>query len=206
MTVAVGDVLRFVAKAALQDDSIMTWVFHQLVTAGSTESDLVVLTALRDHLDLACDAIESNLDNVLAGVECELYVYDFTNHQFDGTAQISWPGFNGTNNTATLQNASALLVKFFTAVGRRQGRKYISGYTEAASTNNNWETGVLTNALAWSAILDDALITGSVTCTPCTFNLAPASPLYETTELFSGVTAVDTVQSTQRRRKPGVGI
>jgi len=206
MTVAVGDILKFVAKGTLGDGSEWNWVFHQLVTAGSTESDLVVLQALRDHLDLACVGIETLLTNTFDSTEVELYVYDSVLHQFDGTAQAGWTTFNGTSATDALANSAALLVKFFTNKGRRQGRKYIAGYTEGNRTYNSWVSATLATALAWSALLDDALITGSVTCTPCVFNTSVGSTLYETTELFNGVTAVDTFSSTQRRRKPGVGI
>lgn len=206
MTIAVGNVLRFVAKFDILDGQEMNLVFHQKVTAGATESDLVVLTALRDHLNLAFVGMEASLHDSFHSTECELYVYDFVAHQFNGTAQIGWTTTDGGSAVHALANQDAALVKFFTAVGRRQARKYISGYTEGLRNGNTWEATALGQLAAWAAILDDALIAGAVTVVPCTFNLDVASLLYETDELFNGVTAVDTFSSTQRRRKPGVGI
>lgn len=182
------------------------WVFHQLVTAGTPEADLVVLTALRDHLDLAGLAIDSSLSTSIHSTEVELFVWDAVLNRFDGTAQLGWTTFDGQEATEVLPNQNAILSKFFTAVGRRQGRKYIPGLAEAGVAGNALLAATIAAAAAWNAILDDALVTGTVTCTPCTFNTTILSPLFETTELFSGVTAVDTNPSSQRRRKPNVGI
>lgn len=202
----VGDILRFVAKTALEDGTIMTWVFHQLVTAGSSEADLTVLTALRDHLDTACTLLEPHVDDNAASTECELYVWNSAESRFDGTAQIDWTTFVGTATGVGIPNQNAILVKFFTNVGRRQARKYLGGLTKGAVDGSNWTSTPLAAALGWSAILDDALVTGNVTCTPCVFNLDVNSPLYLTTETLNGITAVDTIASSQRRRKVGVGI
>jgi len=206
MIIAVGDILRFVAKYEVDGADEFDWVWHQSVTAGSTEADLVVLTALRDHLDLACVSIEPRMSSNVLSTEVELYVWDSVLNRFDGTAQLGWTTFVGTSGASPMMNQAALLAKFFTNIGRRQGRKFTGPFTESNIAGNAWDATVLANVLAWTAILDDALVTGSVTCTPCTFNVTPLSPLFETAELFNGVTAVDTVPSTMRSRKLTVGI
>jgi hypothetical protein len=204
--IAVGDVLRFVSKLILGTSSEVNWVWHYLVTSGTTETDLNVVTALRDDLQLALAGMVANAHTSLASTECELYVWDSVLNRFDGTAQVNWTSFTGTDGLHALSNQNAALVKFFTNVGRRQARKYFSGYTEG-KVDGNALTGTLTAALlAWSAILDDPLTIGSVVVTPCVFNVDPASPLFETTELFNAVTAVETVPATMRSRKVGVGI
>lgn len=205
MTIAVGDILRFVAKGTLAGQE-WNQVWHQSVTAGSTESDLTVLTALRDELDNAFTAIDQDLTTGIISTECELYVWDSVLNRFDGTAQIAWSTFVGTDAGNPLMNQQALLITFFTQFGRRQARKYLAGAVETEVVGNAWAAGIIASAVAFAAVMDDALVTGSVTCTPCVFNTDPASPLFETLELFSGVTAVDSVPSTQRRRKLGVGI
>lgn len=195
-----------VAKMEIGGADELNWVFHQLVTLGTTEADLTVLTALRDELDLACNLIEAVTSDTVHSTECELYVYDPILSRFDGTAQIGWTTFDGASASNAMFNQFAGLTKFFTNVGRRQGRKYMPPITEPDAFGNALGAVPLAAYLAWTAILDDVEVCGAVSCHPCTFNVDAASPLFETTELFNGVTAVDTVPSTQRRRKLAVGI
>lgn len=206
MTVVLGDILRLVAKIDIQNGTEANWVFHYEVTGGTSETDLAVLTGLRDDLDLACNTIEGDLHDSVHSTEVELFVWDAVLDRFDGTSQLGWITFDGTDAGQAFMNQQAMLVKFFTNLARRQGSKYLPPHAEPAANGNLWLAGELVNALAWSAILDDALVIGSVTVHPCTFNTDAASPLFETSELFSGVTAVDTNPSTQRKRKVGVGI
>lgn len=182
------------------------WVFHYEATTGTTETDLVVLTALRDSLDGACIGLETHLHANMDSTECELFVWDPILNRYDGTSQIGWTTFNGVNVAEPLPNQVAGLVKFFTAVGRRQGRKYIPGLTESGWTGASWSAGLVTAMGVWAAIQDNLVPATGVTMFPGVFNSTVGSALFETFEPFAGVTAVDTVASTQRRRKPSVGI
>lgn len=206
MTIAVGDILKFVAKGTMASGNEWNWVWHQLVTLGTTETDLTVLTALRDHLDIACLGLDAAISNTIDSTEVELFVWDPVLNRFDGTAQLDWTTYDGQEASEVLPNQMAGLSKFFTAVGRRQGRKYIAGVTEIGNAANALTGLVIGLMAAWNAVLDDPLVAGAVTVAPGTFNTDLLSPLFETFALFSGVTAVDTNPSTQRRRKPNVGI
>jgi len=206
MTIEVGDILRFTAKGVQVDNSEWNWVFHQRVSVGTTEADLVVLTALRDHLDLACNSLESELVPATASVEVQLAVWNTVTKQFDGTATLAWITFVGTSVDAADFNQKAMLIKFFTALARRQARKYIPGWPRTGNLGNVWDAPALAAGLAWSAILDDPLVTGNVTCVPGTWNQDSSSSLNETFADLVGATAVSTIPSTQRGRKVNVGI
>lgn len=182
------------------------WVWHYKATIGTSETDLVVLTALRDHLDLACNGLEAQMHNSILSTECELFVWDAALNRFDGTAQIAWTTYIGVNAGDPLANQLATLAKAFTAVGRRQGRKYLPGATETALSGNTYTGGFITSILTWATILDNLVPATGVSLSPGVWNVDPLSALFETFEPFANVVAVDSNPSTQRRRKPNVGI
>lgn len=206
MAVVLGDIVKFVAKGTMESGNEWNWVWHYIVSLGATETDLVVLTALRDHLDTVALGMEVHQSTSIDSTECELFVWDAVLNRFDGTAQIGWLTHLGTNVAEVVPNQLAMLMKAFTAVGRRQGRKYIPGLTETAVAGNAWSSASLAAALVFAAGMDNLVSGGALTLLPGTFNVDPLSALFETFENFAGVVAVDTVPSTQRRRKPNVGI
>lgn len=201
-----GDIVKFVAKGTMESGNEWNWVWHYRAQGGVSETDLVVLTALRDHLDLSSAPLEAHMHTNTDSTECELFVWDAVLNRFDGTAQIAWTTMNGTNVAEPVPNQIAALTKSFTAVGRRQGRKYLPSFTETAQTGNAWSAALLAALVLWAGLMDNLVTAGAISFFAGVWNVDVLSPLFETFEDFAGVIAVDTNPSTQRRRKPNVGI
>lgn len=204
--IVTGDIVKFVAKGVMASGNEWNWVYHYRAAGGTSETDLLVLTALRDHIDVAVIGLEPHTSDTLISTECELFVWDTVLNRFDGTAQIGWVTYIGANAAEVVPNQIAALIKSFTAVGRRQGRKYLPSFTETAQTANAWSGALLSALLVYAAIMDNLVAAGGFSMIGGVFNTTPLSALFETFEDFIGVVAADTNPSTQRRRKPNVGI
>jgi len=94
-----------------------------------------------------------------------------------------------------------VLCKFFTAVGRYQGRKYVGPVISSViSDDGSFNSTVLTAALNWALDADDVLSLDGAVYTPGTFNRITTA-----FHPFVGSVQVAEVPAYQRRRRDGVG-
>jgi hypothetical protein len=121
MAIAIGDVIRVVAKFANLADDVLN-VYHVLIGGDVAPSDSAFFSELESLLDSAYTAIQSLIhqDIDLVEVAC----YNVTQDEFVGTCGMgTFAGGSASGKKSPPQNAA--LVLFNTDVLRSQGRKFL---------------------------------------------------------------------------------
>lgn len=205
-TIDINDVLRVVAEWDMPDGTIAQLVWHYLVTSGNGDDPVDVLDDIHTNLVAAFANVAAAVSDLVEGSTIELYQYDFGNHQFDGVATRTNSSNDGLSAADMTSHGVACLVKLFTESARRQARKYLFGIVESSIEDGTFNAALVTNAALFGADLDDAVSAPLVTLTYGTFNVDPASPLYETFSKTTQTVQAEAISGYQRRRRPGTGI
>lgn len=206
MSLNANDVVRLTLYLTAHEGDIANLVFHYLATAGSGADEGTVLTDLADHLETALTTVASRIKTTVGTYAAVMWKWNTSLHQWDGVASEATTGFVGTGTGDVYTQQVAGQIDFHTDVPRRQGRKYILGFDEVAITAGELAAATITNMLTCAALMDNAVISDGVTFAPGVYNTDSASNYYEVFEVFNGTVGVETYTSTQRKRKPGVGI
>lgn len=199
--IEVGDVLKIVLEWAMPESTIMQVVQLYQLKTGSAQTEEDVLTAILTNLELAWQDILSLLHEDMLGSTAKLSVYDTTLDQWDEKANEQMNNFDGEGIGDMLPHSDAAVVRFFTAIGRRQGRKFISGLMEGTQVNGKLTIGAVADLLTFAAIWNNNVTEQGSIFTPGVFNQPT-----EDFEPFVAARAVNTVTGAQRRRTIGVGI
>jgi hypothetical protein len=206
MSISSGDVLRLTLQFNSPLSDLQYVVTHYLATQGSGGDEATILDDVATYLEAAWETNDGSFADTFSSEQAALFRYDFSNHRFDGLGTLPLSAFVGSQISQDMPQGNAGLGKLYTAVARRQGRKYFGGLTENEYTNGTLTGGAVT---AISDILDalgDIIVSDGITLAPGVFSVDDESPLYETFEPFIDSYAVETIGSYQRRRKQGVGI
>lgn len=206
MTIDLNDILRIVLHFIMPDSVVAQLVWHYLVTNGTGGDPATILTAIEGGLNVAFNFIEEDMSNQVESTEIDLLKWDTVNNRFDGIVSSAAVGVTGTNLNEMLPHGDAALVKLFTEVGRRQGRKFIPGYTEEAQDEGSLLGVAVTRLISFAGAFNNDVVSGGITLSPGNFNVEPASPLFETFAEWSNTSSISTIVAYQRRRKAGVGI
>lgn len=113
-------------------------------------------------------------------------------------------------NSSTLVGAAAIgdmlphgnspIVRFFTAVAKRQAKKFLVGFLESTCSDSILTVAVEAALAVWAVLVDNSITEGGNTL---------VAGVYNDTLGFKGLSQtaeVNTITGYQRRRKPGVGI
>lgn len=206
MTINVNDILRVVLQFTMPGSTVSELVWHYLVTAGSGGADQDVIDDIVTAADLAFDNIVARMNNGIAGATADLFRWDSGLNRWDGLATGDATVIVATGANDMLPHGVAALVKFFTLVGRRQGRKFIPGFIETSQTGGEIVGAAVTDLVNFALDFHDDVVSAPVTLSPGNFNVDAASPLFETFAEWGGTIQIATTMAYQRRRKPGVGI
>lgn len=201
-----NDVIRIVVTLTMPDSVLAQLVYHYLVVAGSGADPATVLSAIATDLGGSFGFIEQDISDQVASSELEMFQWDFALDQFDGVASQALGNIAGTNANEMLPHGVAPVVKFFTETSRRQGRKFIPGYTEDTQDEGTLTGVVVTRLVTFATSFNDDIVSDGVTISPGNFNVDPLSSLFETFAQWSNSSAIATIIGYQRRRKAGVGI
>lgn len=196
-----GDIIKIVIAFTMPDNVVAQLVTHYIVKTGSDIAEGDTLDAIDTALATAWANIEDRIVDGVLGDTMKLSVWDAINEQFDEVASKSVTGFDGVSVAEMLPHGVAGVIRFFTAIGRRQGRKFIMGLTEGSQQDGDLEALAITDlsnfALAW----DNNVTIDSTQIAMGVFNEVTGS-----LQQFINTVAVNTVVGYQRRRKAGVGI
>lgn len=203
---ASGDVLRIVLSIDEPETVLANLVWHYLVTSGSGGDEATALAAIDTMLQSAFGNINGDIFSLVTSSDLDMLKRDVPNHRWDGVASQASTAVNGLSGSHLLPHGTGPLVKFFTETGRRQGRKYIPGYTEASQAGSVMDAAHVTRLISFAQVFNDDIIAGPVTLGPGNYNTDALSVLYETFAEWSNTSSISTIASYQRRRKPGVGI
>ncbi len=196
-----GDVIKVVVAFTMPDSVVAQLVTHYLVGAGSDILESDALDDIDVALGFAWASIEARVHDGVLGDTIKLSVWDFTLNQFDEKASKSTSLFDGTSTDQMLPHGAAAVLRLFTAVGRRQGRKFIPGLAEAEQGDGTWGALTVTDLAICAARWDNVVTVDSTPVSAGVFNI-----ITELFEIFSGTVAANTIVGYQRRRKAGVGI
>jgi len=194
--VAPGDVVRFTV-AMTQDSQQVLNVYHYKNNGATAVSNDDCHGAIGNVIQSAYDEMEAGLHQSL--VQDYLQSYNIT--QDLPMKTTAWPGsFGGDIAGDALPLQTAGLLTFPTAAKRSLGKKFIAGIAELMHLDAGVMHATLVTALTTAAAeLIAPIVAGTSTMIPGNFNKTAAS-------FAPWVSAVvDTLLSTQRRRKPGVG-
>lgn len=203
---AVNDILRATGSVDLPNAVEAQMVHHYRVSAGSESDYAAIATAIESNWSTAYTPLLGEIDNGISANFVRVAEWDFTANEWDGKAEVAANFYDGTNVGEMVSHGVAALLRFITLELRRQGRKFLPGFTETAIIQGAWTGTHLGLLVTLAAFLDNPFAAGGVTLQPCTFNDTPTSPRFETHSDFSGTSLVNTFASYQRRRRPGVGI
>jgi len=206
VAVDVGDVIRVVAEWEVPGSTIAQMVYHYRGSSGASVTPATLATAVEAQLTTSWANIANHVADTVLGTIITLYQWDFTNHQWDGIAEVAMTGIDGTAVAQMLPHGAAALCKISTALPRRQCRKYVMGMEEGTQDEGVWSGTALTNLALFAAALDSNLTAGALTLNFGAFNTEEASPLYETFSAASGTVEAEAIVAYQRRRRPGTGI
>jgi len=197
-----GEIYRITLQWAMPDGGTAQNVFHYEVTiADPFTTPAGILAGLLFDLQLGFIIVADRITDLMVGDTAELALYDPILDQFSTIATDALGGFDGTNVTAPSPNGIAGLIKFFTDVGRSQGRKYIAGIVESFFTANVVAPALATDLLLVAAQWVLPIIVGTGALTPGNF-----AAVSGTIRSWTGGFAVSSLAAYQRRRKPGVGL
>ncbi len=203
MTVAVGDVLRVVAKLIWDDAEIAMNVYDLLVDGGGgpfDDGDLVL--DVLDWVEAMYAEWVATMSDELNGSEVAVYKYDTVGLDFDEVGTESWT-FTPTNVVDQLPRGVACLLNLRSDDPDVLGKKYIPGITENGAQDGLWTAGLITVAAAYVV----ELITPPVgALTGATFETGVWSVKNSLHVPLTGTVTIPTTPAYQRRRKRGVGI
>lgn len=197
----IGDKIRITAQWALAEGGVAQWVWHYQHTSGADQDNDDVLSSIEAQLRLAWDEIEAIVDNSTLGDTIELALFDAVLGQFDTVAELNMTNEDGTAVGEALPQGVAGIVKFFTAVGRSLGKKFVFGLFEGAQVDGLLTASAIIDLIAFALEFDDDVLSGAANLRPGNFN--PVTGLFRA---WSKAVGVNDVVGYQRRRKPGVGL
>lgn len=197
MPVQPGDVVRIVARMEKDGTEDNLNVYHTKHMGSTNITNSGFMTAVAARLDSAYTKLKSELTTDLEFIEVEFY--NVTQDVWMGTE--GWPTLvAGLNTAEELPSQVSALVTFRTATTQHPGKKFLGGYTEDVNAGDGvLSAGGLTQL---GLYVVELLLTMVIESNAVFFgNYNYVLPRWA--QWVAG--AVDTIWSTQRRRKPGIG-
>lgn len=203
MSITTGDILRVVMSSLFTDGNVAQMIFNAVVTGGGGPwDDVDIVDDALTWMDAVMAHLTTKVTETLDGNEIIVYVYDPVDDDWDevGSDSFTW---NPSGVGDALPRAVSGLVNCKTSDPDVNGKKYVPGLTESASTDGAWIGGTIT-ALADFA---DEWLTGFVGgTTAADWNPGVWSPKNTVFYLATGTHIIPTEPAYQRRRKRGIGI
>lgn len=200
MAVVDGDILRFTAQLDLGRGSTMQHVYTYEYS-GSGDTDAEVGSQIKGKLDQEYDHLEDVLDQLVVSEQVTAWLWDAILEEWNGIYSDVWETFSGQTVGQQLPNGAAVLLKLLTGKPRRQGRKFVSGASNAHYVDAGWTAASLVNIALFGAGIIGSVATANGTLDPGVFNQITQSFIPFTTSIV-----INTFANYQRRRRPGVGI
>lgn len=197
-----GDLWKLTLEYVLPDGGTAQNVFHyvcKIADPGAT--DLDVLTAVLFELQIGWASAAGRINAGTQGQIAELARYDHILQTFSTTATLPMVGFDGTTGAEASPNGISVLLKFFTDLGRSQGRKYVPGVAETMVSTNTLDALPLADFVTMAQQWGLPHVVGVGVVTPGNFN-----KVLGTIRTWTSDIAVNALVAYQRRRAPGVGL
>lgn len=199
---AIDDVFKATATFTMPAGTIAQWVWHYIQVDVGDVTFQTLADDIRSNVGQAMNEIEDHVIDTVVGDTLELALYDFTLHQFDTVATSDLSGADGANATSEmLPHQDAGVAKFFTALGRSIGKKFIFGLVETAQNESTLLGAVVTAIAAFATVFISDRQASGLTFEAGNFNL-----LLEIFRPYTGTVEANALGGSQIRRRPGIGI
>lgn len=203
----VGDILRATLRGVMLDSVQFNLVHTYRVITGTELDYTAIAVAIETQLETGYTALEAELHDSVISDDLTLAEWDFTDNEFDGKALVLANALIGADVAEAYPGGIGVLMRWPTEELRRQGRKFVPGVHETNAQGNNIGAATVAAAATSAAILNNTFAAGALLLHPCTFNVDPTSPRFETSSLFSVTDFfVNLGPGYQRNRQPGAGI
>ncbi len=201
MTVTTGDIVRATVNLILPGPNIAQNVYHYLAGAGVAESETNVINTLSFLINSTYVNIDSLLANTITPGEIAFAVSNDNGATYSDIGTGAFTTFAPSSVNDMLPHGAAAVCRFAGVGTGRQGRKFISGITEAHQDESTLTAGAVTGLVFFAlAVTSNATVAGGQLLA----GWQRSNPLGFIQ--YSGSVFVNTVMGYQRRRKPGVGI
>lgn len=203
MSITTGDIVRIVASCLFTDGNVAQMVFNAVITgAGGPWDDLDIVADSVTWMNAVMAHLTTKVTETLDGNEIIVYVYDPIDDDWDEVGSDSFP-WNPSSVGDALPRAVSGLVNCKTTDPDVNGKKYVPGLTESASTDGSWIAGTIT---ALADFADEWLtplvgFTSGADWTPGVW-----SPTRTSFLMATGAHVIPIEPAYQRRRKRGIGV
>jgi hypothetical protein len=153
MATVSGNIIRVAARQIMNDVDEVTNVFHFTVQTAGAGGDAGILGEVSEKLAQAWVFIDQELHTSI-----EPLILDVFNVSQDyplGSTQWGSDYNGGTNGGSPLPNQDALLVLWYTATKRVQGKTYIGGLHEGTLDAGLFNGGAVTAVATWANVMLD---------------------------------------------------
>lgn len=202
----IGDIVEVVLTWDTPLASVAQNVWHYEMVSGTGVDSDDLLDEIRINTAVAFDEIEDSIAVQFAGVLYDLRKWDFVNHRYDGIGSLAATNLIGLSTVDPEPHGVAALGRIVTEFARRQGRTFLPGIDQVkvlvGALTAAFEADFAAFLVIWSAGL--SLVGGDFVW--CTFNVEPASPVFETASRAIGTVVANSLPSYLSKRKPGVGL
>lgn len=198
MAISVGDILQVIPSMHIGVQVTIQNVYHTYITQLASGVPEDILDDMADWMDDAYSEIVGHIWD--AQSIDEVHVLDLT-----ADIDIGVTGFPtltyGTDTGEGLPPGTSALVKFKTAQGKHQGRKYIGVLTEVSNNDGILQTGTTTDLADFATVITDDYVGASGNeYRYCVLDRTTDEPR------FPNQVVIPAYFAYQRRRRPGVGI
>lgn len=196
MTIGINDVVSIRAKQLLGTEQCMN-TFYVRNTGGNTVNDSTFIAAAQSWVHSIWNPNTGALTTDWASDTIQMY-----NMTADvPVGEVLWSvALSGSNATHSLPYQVSGLVTFPTNTKRSLGKKYMGGFTEAATDGGSVaNASLIATLIAMGASIIAGFTAGTTSFTVGNYNI----PLAAFSPYVSAIAEV--LLATQRRRKPGVG-
>lgn len=199
---AQDDIFKATATFTMPGSTVAQWVWHYEQQDSGEVDPQDLADNVRSQVGQAMNEIEDYVIDTVVGDTLQIALWDTVLKQFDTLATSDLSGADGANAVdEMLPHQDAGVAKFFTAVGRSIGKKFIFGLVETAQSESVLIGAVVTAIAAFAAIFIAARSVDAINFFPGNFNI--------TTEVFrvwTGTVEANALGGSQIRRRPGIGI
>lgn len=200
MPIVIDGNFRITIRWQMPDAVEAQSVWYAKVTAAGTGTSGELLDAWQLNHETAYAFVAPYISDGVSSLSAEIAYYDPGLGEWNTEATNNWTLLAGTSTADMAPHGNAPVVRFETATAKRQGRKFLPGMVESATTDSTLTGAAIAGLLSYGITADNPVSDQGTSISMGVWN--PTLGF----KGFSGTVLVNTITGYQRRRKPGVGI
>lgn len=196
----IGDIFEAAVEWTMPDEVEAYNVFDFILSDG-TATDAQIMSTIGSIMNTAYAFLQADIQNTVDIQEAKInkVIWSGTKWIVDRIVGIIYPVFTGGNLSDMLPHACSPCVTFTTTTPKVRGRKFIPSPGEDRQDESTLLAAFLAGLANFGSAVRTPTASGNGTLTYCILTSLGTSVL-------SNGVSVDSLISSQRRRKPGLGI